>query len=127
MHRTRSSDLAGVVSDEVVVTILGCRHANIEMTPEERVRRNTPSGYYEDASLPEAEKNRCNQEREEYMSNETIRGAGRAESILVICGRLHAESIAGHLRKLGHAVEITDLLDQGWYIEDWFDHIMRNL
>ncbi len=105
----------------------GCRHANIDMTSEERRRRNIPPGYYEDADLPEAEKTSCNQEREEYMSNRVLAEAGEAESVLVICGRLHTEAVAAHLRKLGQAAEITDLRAQSWYVEDWFGHTMRNL
>src|SRR2546425_10245834 len=62
----------------------GCRHTNIDMTSEERGRRNIPPGYYEDADLPDVEKTRGNQEREEHISNRVLTEAGDAESVLVI-------------------------------------------
>jgi hypothetical protein len=33
-----------------------CGYANVDMTPEERERRNIPPGYYENANLPEGGK-----------------------------------------------------------------------
>jgi len=90
--------------------------------------RNIPPNYADTrSSLSEAEKARCNREREEYMCAKILAEAGGRESILVICGRTHAGAIAGKLRELGHSVETTDLQDQPWYIEDWAEHCMRNL
>ena len=105
-----------------------CHYANIEMTPQERERRNIPPSYTDDRSnLPEAEKTRCNREREEYMCAKALAEAGGADSILIICGRTHAEAIAAKLRHLGHDVEPVDLRDQTWYVENWAEHSMRNL
>jgi len=102
-----------------------CRHVNIEMPPEERARRKIPAGYYEDPNLPEAEKTRCNHEREEYMADRIITEAGEAQSILVICGRIHAQPIAEWLVGHGHSVETIDLRDQDWYVEDWMEHMLN--
>ena len=104
---------------------VNCRYKNIEMTTEERQRRNIPAGYYEDPNLPDDEKARCNREREGYMSNMAIRGAGEAESILLICGRIHTEPIAARLEGLGHSVETIDLRGQAWYVEDWMEHMLN--
>jgi hypothetical protein len=103
-----------------------CRHMNIDMMPEERERRRIPAGYYEDAQLPEAEKTRCNQEREEHMSRVLLAQAGEVASVLVICGRLHSRAIAGQLTLFGHVIEELALRSQSWYVEDWFSP-MQNL
>ena len=104
------------------------QYANIEMTPQERESRNIPPNYADTrSSLSEAEKARCNREREEYMCAKILAEAGGRESILVICGRTHAGAIAGKLRELGHSIETTDLRTRSWYIEDWAEHCMRNL
>lgn len=100
------------------------RYANIEMTPVERTARNIPPGYHEDQSLPEAEKARCHREREEYMVERILGEVGDAESILIICGRIHTTPFADRFRELGHSVETTDLQDENWYIEDWNQHMI---
>jgi hypothetical protein len=51
--------------------------------------------------------------------------AGIAESVLVICGRLHSEAIAAQLTGLGHAVEETDVQAESWYIEDWLGRMLE--
>lgn len=102
-----------------------CRYANIDMTPQERESHNCPPGYNEDPGVPQAEKTRCNQEREEHMSGRVLAESGSAASVLVICGRLHAEAIAARLIQPGHSVEIVDLQNQNWYIEDWLDHMLH--
>lgn len=105
-----------------------CHYANIEMTPQERESRNIPPNYTDTRSnQSEAEKTRCNREREEYMCTKALAEAGGEDSILIICGSAHAEAIAAKLRQLDHIVETVDLRDQTWYIEDWAEHCMRNL
>jgi len=103
-----------------------CLHANIDMNPQERERRNIPAGYFEDPNLPEPEKKRCNEEREDHMVASVLAEDGKVESVLVICGRLHAEAIAARLVQSGHHVKMADLRDEDWYIEDWVVH-MSNL
>src|SRR5712692_5165794 len=103
----------------------GCRHANVDMTPEERNHRNIPPGYYEDTNVAEGEKARCNQEREEHLVATILAEAGPAERVLAICGRLHAEPIAVQLVELGHSVERIDVQDESWYVEDWFGHMRK--
>lgn len=100
-------------------------YANIEMTPEERAARNIPPGYDEDQSLPEAERGRCNHEREAYMVERVLEQATGVESTLVICGRNHVVSLAERFRVLGHSVDTVDLRDESWYIEDWQQHMMN--
>ena len=105
-----------------------CRYSNIDMTPQERECRNIPRNYTDARSnLSEAERTRCNREREEFMCTKALGEAGDADSILIICGRVHAEEIAAELQQLDHDVEQADLQNQAWYIEDWADHCMRNL
>jgi hypothetical protein len=104
---------------------VNCRYLNVEMTPEERVVRNIPPGYEEDKSFPLADKDRCHRERETYMVQKTLAAAADAESTIVICGRMHSQPLANSFREAGHTVDTVDLLDQSWYIEDWFEHMYR--
>jgi hypothetical protein len=75
-------------------------------------------------TFTEAEKTRCNHEREEHMCGRVLTESGNAKSILIICGRLHAEAIAARLARFCDSVEIVDLHDQDWYIEDWQGHML---
>jgi hypothetical protein len=45
--------------------------------------------------------------------------------LIVICGRVHTEAIAAQLKGLRRTVEIIDLQDQEWYIEDWFGYMLK--
>ncbi len=103
----------------------GCRDANIDMTPDERKTRNIPPGYYENSEFSATEKDRCNREREAHMANRVHAEDGKADSVVVICGRVHADAIAEQLSRSGHSVEKLDLQDQGWYIEDWQAHMLK--
>src|SRR5713101_3247577 len=99
----------------------------IEMTPQERERRGIPPAYDEDKNLSDTEKARCHQEREEHMLSTAWAQVGEAASILIICGRHHAQTLISAFRERSHDVESVDLLDQSWYVEDWQDHILHNL
>jgi hypothetical protein len=102
------------------------RYFNIEMKPEERDRRRIPPGYQDEGStVSEEEKRRGNVEREEYMVQELLTAVGEAHSVLVICGRFHTAGIVSRLEPLGHIVEVQDILDQSWYVEDWQTQMMR--
>jgi len=103
----------------------GCRRANIDMTPDERKARNIPPGYYENSEFSKIEKDRCNREREANMANRVLAEDGKADSVVVICGRVHAGAIAEQLSKSGHSVEQLDLQDQGWYVEDWQGYMLK--
>ena len=105
-------------------TLNNWRYANIEMTPEERATGDIPPGYNEDQSLPDTEKARCHREREEYMFERILAEAGDAESLLIICGRVHTAPLADRLREPGHSVDTTDLQEENWYIEDWEQHMI---
>ena len=112
---------------EMVCKEEACRYSNIEMTPDERMLRKIPAGYNEDTALSEIEKTKGNRQREEYMANRVIAEARDSGHILVICGRMHSDSLAAIFRAGGHSVQIDDLLNQDWYIENWQNHIMHNL
>jgi hypothetical protein len=34
-------------------------------------------------------------------------------------------SVSDRFEKVGHTVEITDLRNQPWYIDDWTEHMRR--
>lgn len=105
-----------------------CRYANIDMTPEERERRNIPPGYADEGSkVCEAEIARCHREREQYMCQKALAETGESKSILLICGRTHAGPMNRELERRGHSVEIIDLKDQSWYVENWAEHCTFNL
>jgi hypothetical protein len=104
-----------------------CRYCVIEMPREERERRNIPFNYNENPDLSEAEKSRYHCEREIYMCDKAMLEAAGLSSILIICGRLHSDAIACELRARGHEVEVTDVQNRGWYIEDWKDYCLNHL
>jgi hypothetical protein len=104
-----------------------CRYANVEMTPEERTRRKILPGYNENPDFTDEEKARGNDERENYMMDEILKQAQGAQNSLVICGRMHSDLFAERFRSLGHAIEIDDLQNKNWYVEDWQHHMMHNL
>lgn len=111
-----------------VCELQDCHYANIDMTPAEREHRNIPPGYADEGSnLSETEIIRCHREREEFMCAKALTEAGNVDSILIICGRFHAEEIAANFGRLGHNVELLDLRNQSWYIENWAEHAMRKL
>ncbi len=59
------------------------------------------------------------------MADRVQAEVGKADSAIVICGRVHADAIANQLSKAGHSVEKLDLQDQDWYIEDWLGHMLQ--
>jgi hypothetical protein len=92
------------------------------MPPEERQARNIPRDYA-DNPLLEADRDRRNREREEYMLAQAIRGAEGGSKVLIICGRLHAEPLATAFRGQAHCVEVDDVQRQNWYAENWIEHL----
>jgi hypothetical protein len=48
--------------------------------------------------------------REEFFIEETIRGAGDAQSILMLLGDMHVDAVAAKLEKLGHRVSTNGAL-----------------
>jgi hypothetical protein len=120
-NRTEESIAKDVCKEE------GCCYVNIEMTAEERTLRKIPNQYNEDDALSDAEKARGNRERERYMVEEVLTNAQNSDNILVICGNKHSAALAEGFRAVGHSVEIDDPGHKGWYVDDWFDHMMHNL
>jgi len=111
-----------------VCELENCHYANIDMMPQDREHRNIPHGYADEGSnLSEAEKSRCHREREEFMCAKALTEAGDVDSILIICGRVHAGPMANILERFGHNVEIADLQGESWYIENWVEHCVHNL
>ena len=102
-----------------------CRYTNIEIPPDERAAKNVPTDYESDASKTPEQKLEFHQQREEYMFQKTIEKAGEAKSLIVVCGRYHTPQLAKKFRDAGHTVEEGDILNEPWYVEDWFSHMMR--
>jgi len=98
-----------------------CQYANVELTPVDRQRRRIPPDYT-NPRRPYTPQQRAewNREREEYMTELTIAGAGGSERVLLLCGREHSTALAELFRQRGHEVETKDLIQEAWYIEDWF-------
>jgi hypothetical protein len=53
--------------------------------------------------------------REQYMFERALEGAGNANSILVLCGHLHAPEVAKRFTQAGHAVTLDMLHNYDWY------------
>ena len=47
--------------------------------------------------------------REEFMAWKTLKIAGKVQSIMIVCGRLHTDALAERFRKAGHEVDKHDL------------------
>lgn len=104
---------------------VNCRYVNIEMPPDLRTARGIPAGYNESPDIPSSARERWNREREEYMGEKTIAEAGEAESVMLVCGWGHMQAFADRFENVGHTVEMTDLRNQPWYIDDWTEHMRR--
>jgi len=102
-----------------------CRYANIEICPKEREKRKIPANYENNSNFTDEQRTLFNQQREEYMFTKAVAEAGQVESIIVICGRFHASALATRFRVMGHQVEIADIQNESWYIEDWMSFMMR--
>ena len=119
-NRTEDSIAQQICKEE------NCCYLNIEMTAEERTLRKIPNQYNEGDAFSKAEKAKGNLEREEHMVKEILANAQDSANILVICGDRHSSALAQHFRALGSPVEIDDLRNKDWYVENWFDHMMYN-
>jgi hypothetical protein len=53
--------------------------------------------------------------REDYMVERAIEGAGNANSILVVCGHMHAPALAHRFTQAGHTATVDMLHNYGWY------------
>jgi hypothetical protein len=102
-----------------------CRYANIEMPPDERNARGIPAGYNENPDIPSSDREQWNREGEEYMAEKTIAEAAEAESVMVVCGWSHMEALVERFENGGHTVEMTDLQNQPWYIDNWMENMRR--
>jgi hypothetical protein len=103
-----------------------CAYCNIEMSREERLRHGIPDRYAENPAVPQAEQDRCNAARESQMIARILETGQGHENVMVLCGRMHSESLAAQLRQADHEVEIDDLMNQPWYVEDWIEYIMEH-
>lgn len=59
------------------------------------------------------------------MSYAFLAEASTVESAIVLYGRMHVKPLRDSLQKSGHTVDVHDLSDESWYVEDWFDHRMK--
>jgi hypothetical protein len=46
--------------------------------------------------------------------------------MLIVCGAMHAEALAGLLRADNRPVDIHDVRKEEWYIEDWHQAYMKS-
>lgn len=53
--------------------------------------------------------------REEYTTQRAFEGAGNAESILLLCGSMHARELAKRFADAGNNVGVDFLHNYGWY------------
>jgi hypothetical protein len=116
--------------DEAVASLvahdMGARYANIEMPPVERERRGIPTDYTNERR-PYSTEQRAdwNREREDHMVKTALAEAGDAESILILCGREHTDSLALRFQQAGHDVERYDVNQEDWYVENWLEAILE--
>jgi hypothetical protein len=53
--------------------------------------------------------------RDEYMLWRTLTKAGKAQSVLVICGFMHSDNLGKLFQREGHEVTIDSLCSREWY------------
>jgi len=104
---------------------VGCRYENIEMPLEERKARKIPPNYENDRTIQPSEMDRFNKLREDFMFRKFFVEAGGEESAIAICGRNHAATLAERFRSAHHTVEVADIQEEFWYVEDWQTQMMR--
>ena len=110
---------------KIVCERLKCQYVNIDMPLDERNVQGIPAGYNENPDTAPGDCKRWNREREEYMAARAIAEAGSVASMMVICGRGHMQALAERFECVGHKVEMCDLRDQPWYIDNWTEHMWR--
>ena len=101
------------------------RYENIEMPEAQRAALQISPGYAEDKGIPPDKKAKFHAIREQHMVEAMLAGAQGADSVILICGREHSQALADRLIRADHTVEISDLSDQSWYVEDWQSHMLR--
>ncbi len=94
-------------------------YANVEMTPEERERRQIPTGYSENPGTSSEQKTAWHRAREDHMIEEFLRNSERHEGAILICGADHASALEAGLRGAGHQVRVMDARQEEWYERDW--------
>jgi hypothetical protein len=117
-HRTIAQELASAGNPKI-------SRKNIDMTKEERKQAkiydalNNRPIYVEKrgSELVEIEVRIPEDDiREEFFVAETIRCAGEAESIMILCGDMHVDAVKEKLERYGHRVEKDESLitDKRW-------------
>lgn len=102
------------IAKRVANSVNGVHWEPIEMSSEER----DAFGITENQNnRPRANETRVSSDpiREEYMVRTALEKAGNARSVLILCGRIHADALAERFREAGHDVDTDDLLNYGWY------------
>jgi hypothetical protein len=110
---------------EDVCAEVGCGYANVELHPDQREKRGIPNDYESREDLTRQQKDGFHQQRESCMFEKTLTEAKDRGSIIVICGRHHSPALAKLFRENGHEVEEIDIKSEGWYVEDWLDHVIH--
>ena len=105
---------------DMVARERGCGYTNIEMSADEKQRRNIPVDYSEPQSAYSPEqKAQWEREREDYMLRTVLAMQGDANSALILCCREHTDTLAVLFRRSGNEVATSDLNNESWYIENW--------
>ena len=127
MQRENKSQQGKALDPSTPIEVIGhqvakmCRiiYAEVDIPVAERAQRGIPEDYEDDQKHSPEEIAGWYRVREESMFQQTMANAGEAQSVLVICGRQHLEGLAKLFRNSSCTVEVLDLKNEPWYIEDW--------
>jgi hypothetical protein len=104
------------IARRIAKSLTGVRCESIEMSKQERHARGIQEEQNNRPRCPET-RVPSDEIREKFMVQRTIALARDAHSVLILCGRLHTESLANKFLKAGHHVETGDLGNYDWYSE----------
>jgi hypothetical protein len=102
---------------------------NIDMPREQRLELRIPLDYANEGGNPRYTAEQIagwNQQREGFMLEQIRLHRGNTDNMLIVCGAMHAEALAGLLRADNRPVDIHDVRKEEWYIEDWHQAYMKS-
>jgi hypothetical protein len=104
-------------------------YSNIDMPRKQRLELGIPLDYANEGGnrrYTAEQVSSWNQQRESFMFEQIGLHQGNTDHMLIVCGAMHAEPLAGLLRANGHAVNIHDIRREEWFIEDWHQAYMKS-
>ena len=97
------------------------RYEEIDMTVEEREKKDIPTNGYstEDPMFSAEQTASWNKERERVMVEKTCKKATSLDVVLLVCGRDHMNGLAQLFCDARHDVQRFDVTSEDWFIDPY--------